>query len=88
MEALLCGCPIVAYDTGGIGSICIDGQTGRLVPTGDKHALADAIHWMLDHPEQSQKFAQQGQTYVGRMFDAESMAEMIERVYYEVINRT
>ena len=88
VEALLCGCGIVAYDVGGIRSVCLDGQTGKLVHVGDKDALADAIGWMFEHPDERAAMIEQGQTYVRRMFDANAMVEMIERVYYEVLNRT
>lgn len=88
VEALLCGCGIVAYDVGGIGSVCIDGQTGRLVPVGDTEALAEAIGQMFDRPDQRAVMVEQGQAFVRRMFDAESMLEMIEQVYYEVLDRS
>ena len=87
VEALLCGCGIVAYDVGGISSVCIDGQTGRLVTLGDKAALAQAIIWMFEHPQQRDAMVQAGRTYARRMFDAQAMVEMVERVYYEVLNR-
>lgn len=87
IEALLCGCAIVAYDVGGIGSVCINGQTGRLAPLGDKTALGDAIIELFDHPEERARFAERGKAYVKRNFDAQAMTEMIERVYYEVLNR-
>ena len=85
IEALLCGCGIVAYDTGGIPSICIDGQTGRLVPTGDQAALADAIIWMLQHARQRHELVQRGQDHVRARFDARRMVEMIEQVYEQVL---
>lgn len=87
VEALLCGCAIVAYDVGGIGSVCIDGQTGRLVPVGDKATLGDAIVDLFEHPDERARLAERGQTYVRRNFDSQAMTEMIERVYYEVLNR-
>jgi hypothetical protein len=34
---------VVAYDCDGAGEVCIDGQTGRLVPTGDRAALREAL---------------------------------------------
>src|SRR5262245_42701642 len=45
-QALLCGVAPVAYDCDGTGEVCADGRTGRLVRTGDRPGLRDAIRWM------------------------------------------
>lgn len=44
IEALACGCPIVATDCpGGTREVLADGKYGSLVPVGDETALADAM---------------------------------------------
>lgn len=44
LEALACGCPIVATDCpGGVREVLADGKYGILVPVGDDEALAAAI---------------------------------------------
>ncbi len=42
VEALACGCPVVATNVGGIPEIVTSGN-GRLVPPRDTNALADAL---------------------------------------------
>ncbi len=86
IEALLCGCGIVAYDVGGISSICIDGETGRLVPVGDKPALADAIVWMIEHPQERRAMTERGQTLVREKFSAESMTRELEGLYQRLLS--
>lgn len=81
IEALLCGCGIVAYEVGGIPSICIDGETGKLVPVGDKQALADAIVWMIEHPDERQAMTERGRTLVREKFSADHMTRELERLY-------
>lgn len=60
-EALACGCPVVATDVGGnreqVGD---DGKLGRLVPLGDRGALAAAIADVLSHPPDRRAIALAG----------------------------
>jgi glycosyltransferase involved in cell wall biosynthesis len=86
VEALLCGCGIVAYDVGGIGSVCVDGETGRLVPVGDKGGLAEALSWMLDHPEERRMMTERGRALVREKFGAESMTRELERLYQRLLS--
>jgi len=52
VEALACGCPIVATDCrSGPREILDNGRYGRLVPVGDYEALAKAILDALDNPD-------------------------------------
>ena len=43
VEALACGCPVVATDVGGNREIVEDSSLGWLVPFGDRQALVEAI---------------------------------------------
>ena len=47
-EAMACGRPVVASDTGGTGELVgRDGSAGVLVPPADPEALSDAVHALL-----------------------------------------
>ncbi len=81
LQSLLRGCGIVAYDTGGIPSVCIDKQTGRLVPTGDTAALAEAIRWMLDHPAERAELVEHGQALARYQFGPKRMTDATVAVY-------
>jgi len=87
LQSLLRGCGIVAYDTGGIPSVCIDGQTGRLVPAGDTAALADAIHRMLDHPEERAELVEHGQALARYHFAPKRMTDATTAVYERMLNQ-
>ena len=44
LEALACGCPVIATDCPtGVRELLEDGQVGEIVPTGDAKALAEAM---------------------------------------------
>lgn len=47
-EAMLCGVPVVAYDTGGTGDLIRDGEAGRLIADGNEASLAEAIVELLE----------------------------------------
>jgi glycosyltransferase involved in cell wall biosynthesis len=42
-EAMACGKPVIAFDSGGAKKVVINGQTGLLVEPGNNHALANQI---------------------------------------------
>jgi glycosyltransferase involved in cell wall biosynthesis len=47
-EAMICGVPVVAYDSGDTATVVRAGETGALVADGDTAALADAIELLLE----------------------------------------
>lgn len=84
VESLLCGCPIAAYDVDGVGEVCVDGRTGRLVPVGNREALADAIAWLLHHPPQRRTLTERGRLMVRETFDLRRVAALTEQVYESI----
>lgn len=50
VEAMACGCPIVATSTVGASEMLEDGRYGRIVPIGDPGAMAQAIEDTLRQP--------------------------------------
>ena len=51
MEAMASGVPVVATRHSGIPELVEDKVSGLLVPERDTDALADALRWLVDHPE-------------------------------------
>jgi glycosyltransferase involved in cell wall biosynthesis len=47
LEAMACGCCVVATDCGGTRDIVIHGENGFLVPTGDVGAILDKVELLL-----------------------------------------
>lgn len=60
LEAWLYGKPVVGARTWGVMDVIEDGLDGLLVPFGDVGALAEAIAYLLDHPEQAKAMGERG----------------------------
>ncbi len=80
-QALLCGVPVVSYDTDGAPEVCEDGVTGRLAPVGDVAGLAEAIDWMVRHPAERRAMADRGRTRCARQFDHRVMVSRLLDLY-------
>jgi len=64
IEALACGCPVVATDCpSGPREILENGEFGRLAPVGDVEHLAEAVTVTLDNPQPSKKLHQRADRY-------------------------
>ena len=74
-EAMSCGLPVVSFDCPwGPRAIIHDGEDGLLVENGNVEKLADAIIWMIQHPEMRSKMATKAIENVQR-FSIEKIAE-------------
>ena len=74
-EAMSCGLPVVSFDCPwGPRAIIRDGEDGLLVENGNVEKLADAIIWMIQHPEMRSKMATKAIENVQR-FSIEKIAE-------------
>jgi glycosyltransferase involved in cell wall biosynthesis len=58
IEAMATGCPVVATRVGGVPDLIGDGKTGRLVPPGDREALAAALLALFRDPERTARMAE------------------------------
>ncbi len=67
-EALICGVPVVAYNTGDTERVVRDGQTGRLVPDADVGALATALREMLARPQERERMGRQARVLSRELF--------------------
>lgn len=84
IEALLHGVPVIASDSGGIGDIVRDGETGLLVVSDDPPALAAAILRLLEDRPAAARLAEAGRAHVTENFSWERIIHQLSAVYAEV----
>ena len=86
-QALLAGACPVAYDCDGTGEVCVDGETGRLVRTGDEAGLGEAIRALAVDAELRRRLTETGRERVIGPFDAGTMVADLEGVYALALER-
>ncbi len=87
LEAMACGTPVVAAETGGLVFLVRDGETGFHVPAGDAQALARALRNLLEDPDLRARLGRQAATYA-RQYDWQIIGERIVRLYQSLLDRS
>ncbi len=82
LEALACGTPVVAFDSGGISEWMEDGVTGFLVGWGDVSALATRVRQILEDDVLAERLGRQGRQRAGR-FDRQRHLNRLWEIYAE-----
>lgn len=85
LEAAATGIPAVAFDAGGTREAVRPGETGLLVPTGDTHALAGALHALADDPARRRTMGAAARTFAAESFDDRVIAGRYEALYRGVL---
>src|SRR3954451_15093512 len=83
LEAMAADTPVLASDIEAFRRVLDDGRAGRLFPTGDADALADALAGLLRDPEELQALTERGRGVVGN-YDWPVVAEAVVQVYEAV----
>ncbi len=81
LEAMANGLTIVATPVGSVGDAIADGETGLLVPPGDRAALAEALARVIDGPDLRRQLGQGARTRFERQFDIAVYRERIIEIY-------
>ena len=87
LEASAAGLAVVASGVPGVREAVIDGVTGVLVPPGDPDALAGAIDDLLGDTTRRRQLGKEGRARVEDGFSQAAMAEAVERLLLEVVDR-
>jgi glycosyltransferase involved in cell wall biosynthesis len=82
LEAMACGTPVVAFRTGGLAELVVDGKTGLLADlTAGASGLTAALSWMSSHPIERQNMGNAARQRVEQEFCVKLMAERYAELY-------
>lgn len=85
-QGMLSGLPVVAYDVDGTREVCIDGETGWLVPPGDRGTLQTAVESVRSDPAGARERAAAGRALCRERFAARAMVDALDEIYREVLD--
>jgi glycosyltransferase involved in cell wall biosynthesis len=85
IEACAAGTPVVGTDVGGMGDVITSGETGLLVPSGDREALTRAVLAVIEDPAKAAAMSAAARAPVTRKYSAERLVEDIRRLYFELV---
>jgi glycosyltransferase involved in cell wall biosynthesis len=80
-EALLCGAPVIATNSGGVTDIIQNGETGLLFPERDARALANAIEKILNDRVLARRLAETGAARVHERYTSNRVAQQFIEIY-------
>ncbi|GFE51279.1 glycosyl transferase family 1 [Roseobacter cerasinus] len=85
IEAMACGCPVVATRVGAFEALVVQDETGLLVETGDPEVIRQAADHILSDPERLQQWSVAARRHVERRFSIEREATALVDVYRRLL---
>jgi L-malate glycosyltransferase len=86
LEAMACGVPVIATDTGGVPEVVDHGSSGYLAAVGDVDGMAAAAIGLLSDPALWRNFSEAARRGAER-YSAERVVSQYEAFYAEVLKR-
>ena len=86
LEAMACGTPVVASETGGLVFLVKDGETGLHVPSAAPQALADKLLHLLENEAELSRLGRQAAKYASG-FEWSKVADRMIDIYEELAQK-
>ena len=86
IEAGAMGKPVIASRIGGVEELIEEGVTGILVPPGDVHAIADALHTLFTQSAMAANMGRNGCKRSQLSYNADINVEEITRIYDHIFD--
>jgi colanic acid/amylovoran biosynthesis glycosyltransferase len=85
-EASAMGIPVIISDAGGMHEGVINGETGLIVPEGDRNELAQTLFNLYQNPELLMAMKHKGPDYIKVNFDIVPITNQTLEFYSQIIN--
>lgn len=85
IEAMSCGKPVIGTDVDGVPEVIGNNEGGLLLNPRTPEALAEAINFFIEHPEEARQKGIRGRERVLRMFNLHENMTLIQEIYREAI---
>ena len=80
-QALAAARPVIAADCDGAKEVCLDNETGFLLPPGDLASLRDRLVRLARDPALRERLGQRGRQFVQPRFDTQVMIDRLHELY-------
>jgi len=85
-EAMSCGVPVIAFDSGGIREVAQPGENCILVPNKDASAMARAVVDLVQDPELIHRLVTGGRATAKELFDHRKNAAKVLGLYEQLLD--
>ena len=85
-QALAAGKPVIAYDCDGAREVCLDGETGFLLPVGDTQQLKSRLEQTCFNTTLCAQLGARGRELVQAQFPVQRMVDELHRLYLRLID--
>jgi glycosyltransferase involved in cell wall biosynthesis len=82
VEAMACGCPVVASDADGFTEVIVNNETGIIVPKRDIEATAHAIQKFIDNSKLREEMGKKGRKRVEELYDWNKNVKTMIDIYH------
>jgi L-malate glycosyltransferase len=85
LEAMACGVPVIASDTGGLPELIRHGETGYVFPVGAVDDMAEATSALLQDEEKHKRFSLAAVKRARTQFNADDIVKQYVHIYRSVL---
>lgn len=86
IEAMVYKVPPIVTDSGGSPELIIQNESGIIIPPADSKAIADAIMYLYEHPEERIQMGEQAQIRIRDYFKNSTTIEKTLDLYKELLS--
>lgn len=87
-EAMASGLPVISTFHSGIPELVTDGVSGLLVPERDAVSIADALAYLIRHPDICNAMGEAGRKHVEQKFDTNALNKKLEELWRGLMQET